>query len=121
MNKSKRSPSRIKYEQSHPTISARLSLETRDKLILNLETAGISLADAFKVLAGELELKVKPLEQARKDGFDEARKLYMVTYPCDICGKPTPLTSPKAKEAASQFMTELGWGHTKCHEQKRLS
>ena len=119
MAKKKKLPSRIKYDQKHPTVSARMSVEARAKLLLNLEKGGISVADAFKILAGELELKVKPLDEATKTGFEKARNLYMVTYPCDICGKPTALTSPKGKEVASKFMTTQGWGHAKCHEQKR--
>ena len=56
-----KSPSRIKYEGENPTVSARLPKETRDKLLKNLAESGISLADALKILAGELEIKMKPI------------------------------------------------------------
>jgi hypothetical protein len=81
----------------------------------------MTLPDALKVLAGELEVKVVPIDEARRAGYEEAKNLYMVTYPCYICGKPIPITSLKAKEVASRFMTEHGWGHAKCHEERRRS
>ncbi len=113
MKKSKRSPSRIKYEQKNPTISARLPVETRDKLLANLKILGMSVADAFRVLAGELEVKAIPIE--------EAKKRYMVIYKCAVCGKYVVIVSPKAKEAAAKYMTEHGWGHSECHKQVNKS
>ena len=117
--KSKQFPSRIKYEQSHPTVSARIPKETRDRLLVNLAKLGMTLPDALKVLAGELEVKVMPIDEARGQGFEDAMKLYMVTYPCHKCGKPMHITSPRAKEAVRGFMIKQGWGHSKCHERTR--
>lgn len=117
--KKKKSPSREKYEKKNPTVSARVPAETRATLRVSLAKLGMTLPDALKVLAGELEVKVVPIDEARRAGFEEAKTLYMVTYPCYICGKPIPITSLKAKEVASKFMTEHGWGHAKCHEQRR--
>ncbi len=81
-------PSRKKYEEENPTVSARVPKETCDRLYVNLEKLGMSLADALKVLAGELEIKVKPIDEAREAGYEEAKNLYMITYPCSVCGKP---------------------------------
>ena len=121
MAKSKRTPSRIKYEKCHPTVSARLQVEVRDKLLANLKVLGMSVADALKVLAGELEIKAKPIEEARKAGYEEAKKIYMVTYLCGVCGKNIVMTSLKEKEAAARYMTEHGWGHAECHKQVNRS
>ena len=121
MSNKKKSPSRERYEKENPTVSGRIPKETRHNLLLNLKKIGMTLPDALKVLAGELEVKVVPIDEARRAGYEEAKKLYMVTYPCYICGKPIPITSPKAKEVASRFMTEHGWGHAKCHERTRRS
>ena len=119
MSNKKKSPSRERYEKENPTISARVPKETRDRLLVNLAKLGMTLPDALKVLAGELEVKVMSIDEARGQGFEDAMKLYMVTYPCNICGKPIHITSPKAKEAAGKYMFEHGWGHAKCHEQRR--
>lgn len=119
--KKKKSPSREKYEIEHPTVSARLPIEVREKLLANLKILGMSLPNAFEILAGELEIKAKPVEEVRKAGYEEAKNRYMVTHPCAICGEPIPITNPKIKEVAGRFMTEHGWGHVKCHEQRRQS
>jgi len=119
MSNKKKSPSRERYEKENPTVSGRIPKETRHNLLLNLKKIGMTLPDALKVLAGELEVKVVPIDKARGKGFEDAMKLYMVTYPCHKCGKPMHITSPRAKEAVRGFMIEQGWGHIACHEQKR--
>lgn len=110
----KKSPSREKYEKENPTVSARVPEETRERLRVVLPKLGMSLADALKVLAGELEVKVAPIDGARQAAYEEARNLYMITFPCSGCGKPIPITNPKTKEAASRYMVEHGWHHAKC-------
>jgi hypothetical protein len=115
----KKSPSRERYERENPTISARISVGTRRKLILNLGKLGMTLADALKVLAGELEVKVIPIDEARQAGYEEAKNRFMVTYPCSMCGKPIALTNPKAREYASKYMTDHGWGHSECHKRRQ--
>ncbi len=117
----RKSPSRIKYEKENPTVSARLPKETRDMLRGVLAKLGMSLAHALRVLAGELEVKVRPSDEARQLGYKEAKNRYMVTFPCSICGELMPITGQKAKEAVGKYMTEHGWHHTECPKQKRQS
>ena len=93
--------------------------EKRDKFYANLAKAGRSVPDALNSLADDLELRVRPIDEARRQGYEEAKNHYMVTYPCSVCGKLIPLTSPKAKEAVSRYMTEYGWGHAECHKQRQ--
>jgi len=112
----KKSPSRKKYEAENPTISARVPKGTRHSLRVNLAKRGMSLADALKVLAGELELKMKPIDEAWQEGYEAARKRYMVTYSCNVCGEQVEMRSQKAKEVTGRYMTKQGWGHKKCHE-----
>ena len=119
MSNKKKSPSRERYEKENPTVSGRIPKETRHNLLLNLKKMGMTLPDALKVLAGELELKVKPIDEARKEGYEEAKNLYTVTFPCDVCGKPIPIKNPKTKEAVSKYMTEHGWAHAECHKRRR--
>ena len=118
-DKRRKSPSRIKYEQNNPTVSGRVPKRTRDKLYANLAKQGMTLPDALKVLAGELEIKAIPIDEARRAGYEEAKNLYMVTYPCSICGKTIAITNPKTKEAVSRYMNEHGWAHAECNKRKR--
>jgi antitoxin component of RelBE/YafQ-DinJ toxin-antitoxin module len=120
--KNKKSPSRTKYEINKPTISARVTLETKQKLKAVLAKSGLSTADLFKSIADELELKTIPIEEARQKGFEQgykkAHKLFAVTFPCDVCGKPVEVTNLKLKQVISEYIAELNWGHAKCHEQR---
>jgi len=120
MKKLKKAPSRVKYESNHPTVSARISAETKEKLLTNLAKLGMTIFDALMVLAGELDIKAIPIDEARKQGYekgyDEATKRYMVTYLCFECGKPIAITSSETKKVVGKFLTEHAWGHTKCIE-----
>jgi len=117
--KKRKSPSRERYEKENPTVSGRMPKEKRDKFYANLAKSGRSVSDALNSLADDLELKVRPIDEARKASYEEAKNLYMVTFPCDVCGKPIPIKNPKTKEAASKYMTEHGWAHAECHKQRR--
>ena len=112
-------PSRKKYEEENPTVSARLPKEKRDKLLAVLRSLGLSLANLLVSFADEYEVKVIPINEARRAGYEQAKNLYMVTFLCYICGKPIAITSPESKEFVSKFLTERGWGHAKCHERRR--
>jgi len=117
--KKRKSPSRERYEKENPTVSGRMPKEKRDKFYANLAKSGRSVSDALNSLADDLELKVRPIDEVWQARYEEAKNLYMVTYPCSVCGEPIPITHPETKEAAGRYMTEHGWGHAKCHERKR--
>jgi deoxycytidylate deaminase len=119
--KNKKSPSRIKYEESHPTISARVSLETKNRLQRAMAVSGLSTADLFKSIADELELKTIPIQEARKEsykkGYSEAREKYIVTFPCSVCGKTMVVNAPEIKQIIRNYLMDQGWGHTECIKQ----
>ena len=74
MNKKKLPPSRIKYEENNPTVSARLPKEKREKLLSILKTTDTTLTQLLLHFIGEYEIKIKPIEEARK------RPLYRVAH-----------------------------------------
>jgi len=120
-------PSRVRYEQSHPTVSCRVPREVYDRLQAVKKAEGKSFADILKTGLGILELREKDKRKIRRQshaegyrkGYAEAERLYKVTYPCCICGEIIEITSSEAKQAASQFMQEHRWGHIACHERRR--
>ena len=116
--KPQKTPSRERYEKANPTVSARIPVATRDKLLASLEALNMSLPEALKVLAGEMEVKTKPIEEARKEGlsagFRQARSQYMVTFPCSECGKPIAITEPKIKAEIVRYMSKSRWKHSQC-------
>jgi len=113
-------PSRIKYDKNHPTVSARLPIEIRDNLRTMLESQGITLAKVLISLANGAEIKEPSGEGEKKpgylDGINRARKLYGISYKCSKCGQLVVIDTPEEKEAASNLMTEAGWGHRDCPE-----
>ena len=123
----KKSPSRVRYEQAHPTVSCRVSQKIYDRLQAVREREGRSFADILKVGLGLLEVRAKGEAEIRKQGhaegykkgYAEAARTYMVTYPCSVCRKILAVTSTNAKEAIRQYMQEHGWGHQECHEKSR--
>lgn len=118
MAKKKVPPSRVKYDVKNPTASARMPREKRDKLFAVLKKLNLSLTQLLIAFADENEIKLKPLEQAKKEGYEEgyavAKEKYGVPFACAKCGKPVYITSPKSKALAGRFMTENGWCHAGC-------
>ena len=115
-------PSRVKYEKSHPTVSFRTNKELYDRLQTVKKAEGKSTADVLKVGLGILEVKVGKEKEARRQGYEEgfekgyeeAKALYKVTFPCSVCGKTIEVTAKGTKEAIRRYMVEHGWGHADC-------
>jgi len=124
-------PSRVRYEQSNPTVSCRIPREVYDRLQAVKKAEDKSFADILKIGLGILELQEQGEREIRRqsradgykegyaEGFAEAERLYKVTYPCCICGETIEITSREAKQAASEYMRKSGWGHIACHERRR--
>jgi len=120
--KKKKTPSRVKYEKSHPTVSFRTNKELYDRLQTVKKAEGKSTADVLKVGLGLLEVKVGKEKEARRQGYEEgfekgyeeAQALYKVTFPCSVCGKAIEVTAKATKEAIKGYMRERGWGHADC-------
>lgn len=123
----KKYPSRVRYEQAHPTVSCRVPQKVYDRLRAVKETEGRSFTDILKVGLGLLEVRAKAEAEIRKQGhaegykrgYAEAEGTYKVIYHCNVCRKVVAVTSTNAKEAIKQYMEEQGWGHKECHEESQ--
>lgn len=130
----KNPPSRVRYEQRHPTVSCRIPKDVYDRLQAVKAAEGKSFADVLKIGLGILEVRVKEEGEVRKQahaqgykkghaegygkGYAEAENLYKVTYPCSVCRKTLMVTSTNEKEAIKKYMQEHSWGHAECHEKR---
>jgi len=118
-----KAPSRLRYEESHPTISCRLSKDEYDLLKQRLEDlGGISFADFVKDSLGLLQLKIPETKdikgRARRAGYDQAKKEHQIWYYCDTCRKRIDVTpDSECHKAMIGYMREHGWGHRGCHGQ----
>ena len=114
----KKTPSRIRYEKSHPTVSFRPDQELYDTLQAVRQAEGKSYADVLKVGVGLLKVKIGEEMEIYSRGFlnghRKAKERYLVTYKCCVCGKPMEIREQNVKEAIRRYLHEEGWGHANC-------
>jgi hypothetical protein len=116
-------PSKIKYDQEHPTVTCRVDKDVHEALLAIKAKTGASMADVLKMGLGRLEPKATNEEAARKEayaagykkGHDEAFGRYAVSYRCCVCGESMWIDTTAGKEAVCGYMQEHHWGHRKCH------
>lgn len=114
-------PARVRYEQSHPTVSCRLDRDTYTLLKQRLEDlGGLSFADFVKESLGLLQLKIPNIEEIKEsawsEGYDQAEKDYQIWYFCSVCGKRIDIEpNSESHKAMINYMKEHGWRHKSCH------
>lgn len=120
-------PSRVRYEETHPTISVRVDRELRDRLDQIKTLEGKSIRDILRVGVGLQEVAAEQSyecgfvygrgrgqDEGHQRGFEEAKRRYLVQYRCPGCGDLMEVSSDNAKRAAREYMEERGWGHREC-------
>jgi len=120
--KKAKTPSRVEYEQQHPTVSFRTSRDLYDRLQKVKKAEGKSVADVLRIGVGLLEVQVEQedrireeaYEAGREQGFGEAYDGYAVEYPCSVCGRQLVVTTKEEKEFIKRKLREAGWGHSDC-------
>jgi len=116
-------PARVRYEESHPTVSCRLDKDTYTLLKQRLkDLGGVSFADFVKDSLGLLELEVPDTdeieEKAWREAYAQAEKDYQIWYYCAVCGKRIDVEPNSASHKAMiGYMKEHRWGHKSCYEQ----
>ena len=115
----RKAPSRLRYEEGHPTVSCRVSQDTCVRLRKAKETEEKSFADILKIGLGILETKQKKESEliriGYKKGYADAESVFKITYPCNICGKTITVTGHDDNKVIRQYLWERGWGHPECH------
>ena len=118
-------PSRIRYEQEHPTVSARVDRTLYERLTRIREKEGKSFADVIREAVRVQERSTERAyqrgfsdgrAQGRRDGyqqgFAEAKKTYVVRYRCSICDGWLELSGEEGKAVARECLEDGGWGHS---------
>ena len=110
-------PARIRYEQSHPTLSCRLDKDTHDLLKQRLEDlGGVSLADFVKDSLGLLQLRMPDIEKIKDEAYDQAKKDNQIWYFCAVCRKRIDVEpNSDSHKAIIGYMKEYRWAHSSCH------
>lgn len=119
-NTTRKPPARIMYEESHPTVSCRLSRDVDDLLKERLEKlGGVSFADFVKDSLGLLQLRMPDIdgirERAWEEGFNQALEITEIWYFCSVCRKRIDIEpNSDSHKAMIRYMEEHGWGHASC-------
>lgn len=104
-------PAKIKYNQTHPTVSIRVSRDLYDRLKELRLKSGKTLGDILREALGKQAPTVK---QAFDRGYKVASEKFKVIYSCSKCGKPLEVTTPDEKKNIAQYLKEHGWSHSEC-------
>ncbi len=116
-------PARIRYEQSHPTLSCRLDRDTYTLLKQRLEDlGGVSFAEFVKDSLGLQQLKMPNIEEIKErawdEGYNQAVEDCQIWYFCSVCGKRMKMSpNDDDHKAMIGYMKEHGWRHKSCHGQ----
>ncbi len=116
-------PARVRYEESHPNVTCRLSKDEYDLLKQRLEDlGGVSFADFVKDSLGLLQLKMPDIEEIKEtawgEGYEQAEKDWQIWYYCAGCGGRIDMSpNDDDHKAMIGYMKEHGWGHPSCHKQ----
>lgn len=115
----KKPPSRIRYEKSHPVVSARLSMDYYEKLQKVLKTEEKSFAQFVRDVMDKAEIEYS---NAYSLGYYEGTEDSEIWFYCNICGKKVLiLPNSESHKAIIKYMKEHGWGHKTCHEESSKS
>lgn len=110
----KKPPSRVRYEKSHPVVSARLRIDHYKKLKKILETEEKSFA---QFLRDAIEKSETEYSNAYELGYYNGTEDSEIWFCCNICGEKIPIIpNSESHKALMQYMDEHGWGHISCHE-----
>ena len=110
-------PSRQRYEENHPTVSARVPLQLHARIKLLQMQSGKSLATIIEEAVEKQEPVIKGVwVRGYEQGEAAAIKRYRIIYRCNRCGGTIHAESDDVKKAAARLLREAGWGHTRCHK-----
>jgi len=125
--KKHRPPSRIRYEESHPTISFRLEKSLRDELNSFLQKNNLSKPDFIKIFlkkqkenyeAVRTDAYDKGLQDGKKsgreEGYEEGKKDWAIWVNCYNCLAPVYIM-PNTKDHETLIKAVRGYFcHKKC-------
>jgi len=113
----RKSPSRVKYEEKNPMISMRLTSDLK-KMLDSLKgdrSYPNLIKDLIKTTGDERTTKM--ITDARLEGIVEggkrARKKYEIKYKCAVCGKDMTMY-PGDKDHQAAVKALKGWSHEEC-------
>jgi hypothetical protein len=121
------SPSKARYEQTHPFIGFRTTAKEKEKIELLAETTGKTIS---QIITEMLQNAFVDLENTYNEAYDagsqdgletgyaKGKAEYGVKIPCNICGKDDIFLIPNSEwhKHIIGLLKSNTWGHKACHE-----
>lgn len=116
-------PSRKRYEESHPTVSARVSRELKEKLNETIEKTGKSYADILKEGLGvQKPITKKAYGRGYKAGYNAGKRAGIIEGgqftlgKCSVCGELLnwDLERDNDRFLIAGALTRAGYVHEGC-------
>jgi hypothetical protein len=116
--KTPRSQGSTRYHLTHPTLSTRVTLTERDKILKIAAATNLTVAEIFRnaLLYGTSAL-TNAHSIGYNQGYNDARTRYGVIYPCAVCGKPIEAVSENSKAFLVEALRQARWVHAACAKQ----
>ena len=122
-------PSRVRYEQAHPTVSCRVSREIYQRLVDTKQQGGKSFADILRVGLGIIETDHETggfffdegYGLGCQEGYEAAVLRFKVIFTCYKCGKSVAVDGKEAKQTVREILEEYGLSHLQCPEKRQSS
>jgi len=115
VNKVKKSPSRLRYEQIHPVLSIRVDSETYQRVNALKQKTNKSLATIIKEA---LNLQEISINEAYEKGYNDAMYEYKFSLPCSICNEEIVVSNNHDDaEAVKELLKKVC--HADCKERKK--
>ncbi|MEM3851601.1 MAG: hypothetical protein QXP70_01210 [Methanomassiliicoccales archaeon] len=107
---SSRSPSKIRYDGTHPNVSFRVSEDVKEWIDSVRGDSSYTETIRNAMLSGA---KVQEaVNSAYRQGYEDARKTYRLTFWCSVCRKPMYCQpNDEMHRALVKYAFESGWHH----------
>jgi len=109
--RSHKPPSKIRYDQAHPTVSIRVTQPLYKELTELRKLSGKSLGDILREALGK---QVPTTRKAYQKGYEAAQLKYAILFKCTVCGGDLVLESEEDKNMVIQFMSTKNLQHLEC-------
>ena len=112
-------PTNERYNKKVPSMSYRIDPDTKKTLSeIHESSNGETWAKVFRRLVGDVELKLKSIEEAKEAGYElgfrNAKSLHAVSFPCTKCGHTAVVTGPGQIAQVRELIVKAEWAHAEC-------
>jgi len=104
-------PAKIRYDSTHPIISARVDKELKQQLDEIKRMSGKSLGD---ILREALKVQTPSAKRALTRGKNEGKSKYGISYKCSECKGTMWIDTPEYRGYVTELIEKYGWGHLEC-------